>query len=994
MARRVSSPDFVGREAELAALLGALDRAAGGEFSAVFVAGESGVGKSRLLSELMGAARERGARVLVGDCVMLAEGELPYAPVRAALRGLAAELEPEALDELLGSARFELARLAPDLGGADASARTESIVGASLAQPRLFELVLTLLGRLGREAPVVLTIEDIHWADPSTRDLIAFLVGNVRRERLLLVCTYRTDELHRRHPFRRFVARHESRRSVERVDVLPFTQEELGAQLRGILGSEPDVALRQRLFERTGGNAFLAEELLAASPDGNELPASLRDALMVRIEMLPDPAQRVLRVSATHGRFVPYRLLAAVCELSDPELGALLREAVANHVLVQWDEESLAFRHALTQETLHADLLPGERTRLHLALAQALDDDPTLVSRDGRAAAELYSHWLGAHRFPEALAAAVRAGGEAEDVYAFAEASHHLEHALELWERVDDAEERAGLDEAALYARAGEDAYLSGEQARAITLVRLAIRRIDSAADATRAALLRERLGRYLWLAGDAEAAHAAYQDAVDLMPADEPRRERARVLAALGQLLFLRGHIGESIEVTERAIAVARHVGARAEEGHALSTLGANATMLGDRESGKEQLREALQIAEELGEIADVCRAYRHLSDALDQDGELEASTEVALEGAQRASELGLRSYALILRGEAATHALKLGRLAQADRLTAGAVDAEPTLRKAIPCEARAWTLLLCGRLDEAEVALAVADEAFGDADSMWVGLAGAIRAELAVWRGRADVARTVIEATLAGAAEHEFVYYTARAHAIGARAEAALAERARAHGDSAARVEAAARARRLTERIERLLSPELWHGAPPQETVAYAAMTAAEAERAAGTADDATWRAVAERWGACGLVLDAVYARIRQAECLSLAGERKRASEVVAGALATARACAAEVLVDELEALARRARLSADPAEATLAADAADGLERLGLTERERAVLELVAAGMTNRQIGEQLFISTSTAGVHVSRILAKLGVGSRVEAATAAHRLGIVD
>jgi predicted ATPase len=400
VARRVSSPEFVGRGPELGALLAALDRAIDGAFGTVFLDGDSGVGKTRLLQELERAAVARGACVLAGDCVALAEGELPYAPIRSAVRGLTRELDADTLDEVLGRARGELALLVPELA-AGAPAAAESVAREPLAQSHLFELLLGVLARLAHTTPVVLLVEDVHWADRSTLSFLAFLISTARRERLLLVCTYRTDAVHRTHPLRAFLAQHRGQRSVERVHLDPFTPPELSVQLQGILGSPPEAALVNRLHERTEGNAFFTEELLAASMEGTDLPVNLRDALMLRIEVLPDTAQQVLRVAAAHGRFVPHRLLAAVCELPEPELHEAVRAAVAHHVLVQRDQETYAFRHALVQETLAADLLPGEQLSLHLAIAQALDRDPGLVSRDGRAAAELYVHWLGAQRLEE-----------------------------------------------------------------------------------------------------------------------------------------------------------------------------------------------------------------------------------------------------------------------------------------------------------------------------------------------------------------------------------------------------------------------------------------------------------------------------------------------------------------------------------------------------------------------------------------------------------------
>jgi DNA-binding CsgD family transcriptional regulator/tetratricopeptide (TPR) repeat protein len=991
--RRVSSPEFVGRGPELAALQDALERASGGASATVFLDGESGVGKSRLLRELERAADARGARVLAGDCVALVEGELPYAPIRSALRGLVRELDADTLDEVLGSARSELARLVPELLAPGRTATAESITGETLGQARLFELLLGVLARLAQTAPVLLVVEDIHWADRSTLNFLAFLISTARRERLMVVCTYRTEAVHRQHPLRLFLAQQARPYSVERVHLDAFTPAELSAQLCGILGSPSEPALERRLYTRTEGNAFFTEELLAASADGSELPTSLRDALMLRIEVLPGHTQDVLRVAAVHGRRAPHRLLAAACALPEHELHGALREAVANHVLVQRDQEAYAFRHALVQETLAADVLPGERTNLHLVLARAIEDDPTLASRDGRAAAELYRHWLGAHRLGDALAAAVRAGSEAEQIYAFAEASHQFQRALELWDRVENAEERAGMDASALYARAAEGAHLCGD-AEAIRLVQAAIAEVDENADPYRAALLHERLGSYLFVfVGDMEEAERAHQRAVDLLPPERPRPELALVLAALGQILMLRGRTSQSLEHCERAISVARQIGGKAEEAHALNTLGSNLAFLGDRRAGIEHLRESLRMSEDARAIDSIARAYVNLSEMVDQDGRIEEAAELALAGAARAAELGMRDWRLLLEGEAASRLFILGRLDEAQRLTERALELPDSLAALIQRGARAQIEVHRGRAAEAEQLILAAENAMAQVPrATWMESLASTRAELWLLRGDPAEARRTGEQALEAEGDGEKVVFTARLHAVTARAGAVLAERARAAGDRPAAAEAAARARALVDRIDRLLAAGHWRGPPPLETLGFRELCAAEARRAEGTTAASDWAALAERWAALGLRLEEAYARLREAECGLLDGERERAEEALAAGLRITSDCGAAWLQEELLALGRRGRLVPTAATTAPRADAV-GERPLGLTERELAVLRLVALGKTNREIGEQLFMAQKTASVHVSRILAKLDVSSRVQAATAAQRLGIV-
>jgi DNA-binding CsgD family transcriptional regulator/tetratricopeptide (TPR) repeat protein len=974
--QRVASPEFIGRGPELTALLDALDHAAEDRFAAVFVAGESGVGKSRLLAELEREAQARGARVLAGECVTLTEGELPYAPIRSALRGLRPGDD-------------ELGRLLAQLGATGAPAPQAEPDREPLAQARMFDLLLDVLAGLAEHAPVVLIIEDVHWADRSTLDLLAFLIANARREALLLVCSYRTDELHRRHPLRAFLAQHERPPAVQRVDLRRFTKPELEAQLHGILGAAPEPALVQRLHERTEGNAFFTEELLAASRDGTALPASLREALMLRVDALPEAAQRLVRLVAIHGRPVSHRLLAAAGALAGDALHDALREAVIKQILVQRGDDTYALRHALFAEALDADLLPGERTALHLALAEAIEREPSLVDANGRAAAELSAHWLGAHRLSEALGAVVRAGAEAEQVYAFAEARDHFLRALDLWQRVDDPEQLAGMDEATLYARAAEAAHLGSDGAGGIRLVRAAIEIVDPEADPYRAAMLRERLGRYLFfVSGAMEEAQYAHQDAVDLLPADQPRRELARVLATLGQILMLRGRTSESLSYCEQALAIAREAGARVEEAHALNTLGGNLGFLGDRDTCIEYMRESLRICEELGDADGIVRAYVNMSEMIDQDGRVEEAANVALEGARRAAELGLRDRSRMLEGEAATRFFMLGRLDEAQRLTQPALDLRPSLAKLGQCAARARVEIQRGRIAQAQALLAAAEDATPHAPGpTWIEPLASARVELALLRGRPDEALHDAVRALVQGGDHEYVSFTARLHALGARAAAEMADRARAAADEAGAAQSADRARRLLERIEGLLDPRAgWRGAPPPGALAYRDLCASEAARAAGDVTGQDWGATAQRLGEHGMRLEEAYARLREAECHLLAGDREPAAHAVAAGLEITQACGAAWLQAELTALARRGRLQA-PREAPAVEDPT------GLTERERAVLELVALGMTNREIGEQLFMATKTASVHVSRILTKLGVSSRVEAATAAQRLGLV-
>ena len=445
MATRMTSARFVGRTAELAELQAALRDAAEGRPSLALVGGESGVGKSRLAGELGRHARESGARVLSGDCVELGEDELPYAPLLTALRPLVRDGDP-ALDALAPSLRAALDAIIPGLGAGSA--------GAEAAQSRVFEALLALLEALSEDTPVLLVVEDLHWADSSTRHFLGFLARTICTERLLVLGTYRSDELHRRHPLRPLLAELASDPYTRLLDLPRFTPDELAEQLEGILSDRPEPELVERMYRRSEGNALYAEEILAADVDGRgALPPTLRDALMLRVDRLSPRAQELIRWLACQPA-ADHELVAAVAGLESQELRDALREAVASHIVVTVGDESYGFRHALLREVVYDDLLPGERTEMHAALARALEDRIAAGERGAHVTAQAAHHWASAGDQPQALAAAVRAALAAEKVNAFGEAQALFERALALWERVPEPELTAGIDQVDLLKRA------------------------------------------------------------------------------------------------------------------------------------------------------------------------------------------------------------------------------------------------------------------------------------------------------------------------------------------------------------------------------------------------------------------------------------------------------------------------------------------------------------------------------------------------------------
>jgi DNA-binding CsgD family transcriptional regulator len=969
--RHLESRSFVGRAAELAVLEEVLAAAAGGRASVVLIGGEAGVGKTRLVAELAARARER-AVVATGACVELTAGTAPYLALTELVRDLARALPERAWERLRAGAGPELEALLPGARG------RERVRADDAARARLFGQVHDLVVEAAATTPLVLVLEDVHWADRSTLDLTGFLARALGSEGVVLVGTYRSDEVPRRPALRSWLAEI-GRVGAVRLELAPFTTAEVADLCAAIRGAAAAPATTAEIARRSGGNAFLAEELLAAVEEGDpeRLPVSVRDVLDARIAALDAAAQEAIRAAAVAGARVDDELLAELVPGTD--LATALREAVAHHVLVADARDGrLSFRHELAREAAYAGLLPGERRRLHAACARVLSERPELGESPAATAAAIAGHWHAAGDDRSALAASVRAADAAEGVDAFAEAGEQYERALALWDRVADPERTAGVSRLAILERGATVLLKSGAAPRAMERLDEALELADAERDPVATGALHSRRAWTSWAAGSGgERTYEDHAAALRLIPAEPPSAERGQAVTDLAFTEMLNSHHVAAAAAAREAVAIARRIPDRRIESLALTVLGSAVGTLGDMDEALGSLRAAVDIARTDGLPEELGRAYVNYSAMLDQAGRLDDSVAAALEGAEACGRLGLdRYWGAFLRGNAAEALVWLGRYAEAEDVLAG-IDATTlalTARMNIALS-RAEIARCRGNSEASAEALAevVAVGTAGHTAEM-AGSAAITAAEIAVTQGRLDDAREIVHRALVRIDDD------ARIHAGLVRAGVAV-EAALPHPDEAART----RARELLARLD-----DLGPGAGVDTAVAHAATARAEFSRL-GTPAPNLWSAAAAAWEARPAPYQVAYARWREAEALLATGAaRSAAAPPLRAAATTARALGAAGLLREAELLAARARIDLTEAPPPAPADA----DPHGLTPREREILAHLAAGHTNRQIADALFISPRTAGVHVSRILSKLGASTRGEAAATGRFAGLVD
>ncbi|CAM4197241.1 helix-turn-helix transcriptional regulator [Nocardiopsis rhodophaea] len=1000
MERRDPSPVFVGRNAELKELLDDADLARREASTAVLITGEAGVGKSRLLREY--AERAAMGRVVTGGCLELGVGGVPFAPFITVLRLLARETG------VVGERRpREMTRLLPELGNVPDS--------ADEGRARLFEEILTFFEAAAEPGGLTVILEDLHWADTSTRDLLVFLLRNLHTAPVQLLISLRTDDLHRGHPLRRLLPELERLPSVGRLDLAPLNRDEVARQAAGIRGEDLPADDVNLVYERSGGNPLFVESFmeygdLATAP----VPEGPRELLLGALRPLDDTARSVLKSVSLGGEQVSHELLATVTGLPSDELDSALRAAIDANVL-RTSGEHYVFRHALLAEAVQEDLLPGERVRLHRRFADALEAGaPGLGART--AAARLAHHAYAAHDLPRALEAAWRAARHARGALAHPEALDMVERVLELWEQVPDAAERVGTPHARVLWRASLIARALGRPLRAIEYATEALdQRLPSFPTADfpgydhlpeqdrvlLADLLHARGEARREMAGDGGLEDLAW--ALDMLP--EKHQGRAKVMATIASTHLMRGHDDDAARGARRALDLARAVGDRRSEADALITLG---TVIGhDRTAGTKgrgMLEEAARIAREIERPLVEFRAVVNLGAFLKYSGRFGEAVQVWRAGLERARQLGLlRAHGALFVVGVADGLILFGRLEDARAILRSVSTAENPLGRARMLASEADIHLLQGSLPAAREAVDEYYRVLPERTSAPVQFVGmrALQVELALAAGNLDEAAERALSLL-----HEERPWTRRwiwlAHLLVPIAKVVARLRREARRDTAYVEPADAVAcglRRLIRLFERDGDRAHW----PIEGVMLSiarALLAEDPEKAYEY-----WRTAVAGARRFAARIELIRSLTGLAECAARLGHRDTAEQSLAEARALAEECSAGALLGEVGRVAEEAGIAVAPSTGTTqvtgegsagSASTAPSPARTGLlaalTPRETEVLAMITRGRTNREIANELMISIKTVSVHVSNVLAKLGVSNRNAAAVRARDAGM--
>ncbi len=982
---------LVGRTGELDELCTLIGVSGPPQVQGVLLGGDAGVGKTRLLTELREVARSSGWRVGSGHCLDFGDTALPYLPFSELCGELVTE-SPEVFEAVV-ALHPAVRRLQPGrriLGGSDVAGAED----VRIDRGDLFDGVHALLEALAETAPLLLIVEDAHWADPSTRELLGFLFVRPFRNPVKLVASYRSDDLHRRHPLRRIAAEWGRLPGVARMHLDPLAAAEVRTLVRTLHTGPLREGAVHEIVRRAEGNPFFVEELVGANEDVSEsgLPWDLAELLLLRLDRLDDPAVQVIRAAAVAGRRVSHEQLAAAAGARDADLDDALRSAVDANVLVPSANNGYMFRHALLAEAVYDDLLPGERVRLHGTFAQALKD-----GRVEGSAAELARHAFAGHDLATALTASIQAGHEAMAVGGPEEAARHYQTAMEL---VADPErggraEGPEVDVVDLALRTSDALIDSGHPLRALGLVEDQLAKLPDDADPLVRAQLLIAVAGAIYVS---DSVHDPYQftaEAVDLV-GSEPSKLAARVLHMHARALAYRHRDEDAVEVALEALALAEKLDLPRLASEIATTLVGLGLELGQHRDHPEEaqatLEEVVRQAEGSPARTPELRA-RYLLGRLHHERADFAAARTAYAGAaSRAAAAGRpwAPYGFDGRLMDASIAYMRGQWDEVLRVADVTGQSPPALAEAL-LEASALTVA-AGRGQVARLAVMDGLRPWWERDGFLAITSGPAAIDLLGVRGGPGDLEALLAlhdevVRVVGALWREGFHARVRLAAVVLGQLANASPRLSAAERSALlpeveRIHAGAR-RSLDNVLDR---PRTWG----VEGEAWAARLTGEYLRFRWLADlePPTVEALAEPWRLAvakfeemGHVFETARSQARLAAVLRAAGEASTVRSLVDAARSTATALGAEPLLAELTALGRQPR------------SREGGAPDDTLTPREVEVLRLVAEGRSNGEIARQLFISIKTVSVHVSNILAKLGAAGRTEAAAIAARRGLL-
>jgi DNA-binding CsgD family transcriptional regulator len=970
--RRERTPYLIGREPALTALDEALAGVANAG-SLVLVRGEVGIGKTRLLEEF--AARVGGeAHVVRGGCV---EG-VSYAPWTEAIRRLLSTADVVATDDLPRRVRSQIARLLPHLSLDEADAEG---VDESAGQHLLFEAIVELLARVASRTRLVLVVDDLHWVDPASSELLRYVANNLGRAPILFVVTYRAEDAAAERDLIGQLARLASRQ----IALTPLAEDSTAEMAEILLGPDASPADVRRVARDADGNPLFVEELVAALGTTG-VPQTVRDLMLARFSGLDEPGRHLVRTAAVIGATAPQAWLAAAAGLDDSATSGAARSAVDRGLLIAGgDGTSYHFRHALLRQAVLDELLPDERVALHRAIAAALTAHPAVAVGIDRIA-ELARHWDAARDAPSALRWLVAAAKQAEQSFAFEAAFADYELALGWWESVDDAAAVAGVDHAALLLDAADAAGLAGHIGRAGDLARAGLDEAY-ALDASRGVEAAGRVYPLMWAADRApELFDFATTTLLPVLDRADPAA-RARFLVSRVQHLVRSATPAEVREPAAQMMAALREVSDPVLEARAYLVSAWCYEAYGDFERVEAEYERAAEIARSANATSMLALVlYNHAAFKIDFP-DLPGSVALLDEVDALVERFGLRRYLVVSRCSRSQALCMQGDLAGAAAAMAAIDDVFTEGYDAwLRATGRAHVDYTAGNSEA--VLRGLRPEVVGAAplnDSDLVIETEMLRADALAWNGDLDGARRAVDrGEAAVAAEHyRETCWHGRLAMVGARVEADSAVAAMANQSIDAIEKAQARAAEIVAGWETAVG-QLARPSPLIE----AFTTGIDAEVGRLRREEVAARAhrAAESFAAIGLRYHATYFRWREAEAMLDAGDRPSAAELLKRARAAATTYGFAGLDAAIVALARAHQLRLGPARTTI-----DGDEALSIRELE--VLRLVVMGKSNPEIAESLFISRRTAAAHVSSILRKLDATSRVEAVSEAHRRAIV-